>query len=273
MDIEEFISSRNKEKEWARMNGFNEGDPNKNGEFALVKILSEFSDVFIDIGSNNGIFIDEWNKHEKNEKSNIFVFEPNPYLQEILHKKIVRGKVFQIALSSKKGISDFNLYDSDNTTSSLLDRDDMMPHFTANVRKIKIETDLLDNYLKLIESNLDRALFIKIDVEGLELEVIKGSAQVLSHLPNIFLMFEYSKAWHIGNYSLKETFHILDKLNFKIFRITPLGIEELRFYSPEMDGPDYCNYFAVKGENPLQNNTQKLLPSITHNFNKLYLFS
>ena len=51
-----------------------------------------------------------------------------------------------------------------------------------------------------------------------------------------------------------------------------MDIEELSFYLPEIYDPDYCIYFAVKGKNSLHNNTQKLLLSITHNFNRFHFF-
>ena len=59
--FKDFIRHREEQKEWARLNGLNEGDPKKNGEFHLIKELCNSADVFVDVGSNIGIFIDEWN--------------------------------------------------------------------------------------------------------------------------------------------------------------------------------------------------------------------
>lgn len=256
-------------------NGFNEGDCEKNGEFKVLQMFRKHYDLFIDIGANNGIFIDRINAAALAEGcAQIFViaFEPNSNLKEILEKKIVRGNLIQCALSNKKEKATFNIYSEDDTTSSLFDRTDMMPHFTSKVTKIEVNLDLLGRYLPLIERESSKRIFIKIDAEGVELPVLEGAAGVFAKLPAIFLMFEYSKAWNIGSHSLKEAFHLLDNLGVKIFLVTPLGLEALRFYTPDMEGSDYCNYFAVKGLNIGDILDNVPIRSSTHNNNDFYLF-
>lgn len=276
MDFETFKKKRNEYVNWMTANGFNEGDCEKNGEFQALQTFRDQYDFFIDIGANNGIFIDQINaaKLTKEELSPKFVlaFEPNPNLKDVLEQKIVRGELVQSALSNKKDKATFNIYSSDDTTSSLFDRTDMMPHFTSNVTQIEVNLDRLDSYLPLIERESSKGVFIKIDAEGVELPILEGACELYEKLPVIFLMFEYSKAWNIGNHTLKEVFHLLDKSEFKIFRVTPLGLEYLRFYTPDMEGPDYCNYFAVKGldlDNILDN---EQIRSATHNNTDFYLF-
>ena len=277
MNFDTFKNKRNEYVEWMTVNGFNEGDCQKNGEFKVIQMFRSHYDLFVDVGANNGIFIDRINSAalaEGGGGAEIFViaFEPNPNLKEILEAKIVRGNLFQCALSNKKEKAIFNIYSADDTTSSLFDRTDMMPHFTSKITKIEVNLDLLDGYLPLIERESSKATFVKIDAEGVELPVLEGAAGVFAKLPVIFLMFEYSKAWNIGGHTLKEAFHFLDNLGFKIFRVTPLGLEALRFYTPDMEGSDYCNYFAVKGLNIGDILDNVPVRSSTHNLNDFYLF-
>ena len=98
----------------------------------------------------------------------------------------------------------------------------MMPHFTSKVEKIEENLDLLDSYLPLIESSSTKGTFIKIDAEGFELPILEGALKVFAKIPVIFMMFEYSKAWNIGGYSLNKAFHLLDNQQFKIYRVTRL---------------------------------------------------
>ena len=272
MNFEEFYKKRQNYKDWMTANGLNEGAPEKNGEFKAFNTLKSHCDVFLDVGSNKGIFIDQWNTSVSDSTGFALVFEPNPNLGTVLQKKITRGKLVQKAVSNKKGTAEFNIYTSDNTTSSLMNRSDMMPHFTDAVTNLKVEIDTLDSYLALIQEESKKGVFVKIDVEGVELLVLQGAQKMLAALPEVFLMFEYSKAWQIGNHTVKDAFHLLDRLGYRLFRITPLGLEDLRFYSPEMDGPDYCNYFAVKGFNLKEILQSKSIPSVTHNWNDFYLF-
>jgi FkbM family methyltransferase len=103
-------------------NGYNEGDCEKNGEFTVLQTFGGHYDLFIDIGANNGIFIDRINAAALAEGATqtfIIAFEPNPNLTEILEKKIVSGNLIKCALSNKKGKTTFNIYSEDDTTSSL----------------------------------------------------------------------------------------------------------------------------------------------------------
>jgi FkbM family methyltransferase len=276
MDFDTFRKKRDEHVEWMTANGFNEGDCEKNGEFNVVEALRSHYDCFVDVGANNGIFIDRLNvaalRKEGHPPTFILAFEPNPNLKEILEKKIVRGDLVQSALSNKKGNATFNIYSADDTTSSLFDRSDMMPHFTNKVMHIEVELDRLDSYLPLIERESSKGVFVKMDAEGVELQVLEGAREIFAKRPVIFLMFEYSKAWKIGNHALKDAFHLLDNSGFKIFRVTPLGLESLRFYTPDMEGPDYCNYFAVKGFNIGDIMDKHPIRSTTHNWNDFYLF-
>lgn len=276
MDFDTFKRKRSEYVEWMTANGFNEGDCNKNGEFTALAAFASQYDFFIDVGANNGIFIDRVNAAVTPERADpskfVLAFEPNPKLSQVLQKKITRGSLIQAALSNKQGTASFNIYSADDTTSSLFDRTDMMPHFTDKVTHLEVVVDVLDNYLPVIDRESSRGIFIKIDAEGVELPVLEGARNILERHPATFLMFEYSKAWKIGNHALKDAFHLLDKAGFKICRVTPLGLESLRFYTPDMEGPDYCNYFAVKGVNLGDILEQHPVRSTTHNWNDFYLF-
>ena len=269
MDFETFRKEREKYVEWMSANGFNEGDSGLNGEFKTLTSFKELFDVFIDVGANNGIFLDKLREEKINPY--IFAFEPNPELVETLSDKVERGEVIQRALGGKVSVETFNIYD-DDTTSSIFMRSDMMPHFTKHVKNIKVDVDVIDNYAPDICRQSKNGLFIKIDAEGYELPVLKGGENLLATTKKCFIMFEYSKAWKIGGHMLKEAFHFLDNLGFCVFRITPLGLEELRFYTPDMDGSDYCNYFSVKGIALDSVLDKTRIRSFTHNWNNFYRF-
>jgi FkbM family methyltransferase len=277
MNFEEFQKKRVEMVEWMTVNGFNEGDCEKNGEYKVIELLVNYYDLFIDIGANNGIFIDRINaiyEESLTENSSPFIlaFEPNPELKNVIENKIKKGKLVDYALSNQKGEATFNIYPTDNTTSSLFSRSDMMPHFTTNVVKINVNLDTLDSHLPVIKKESSKGIFIKIDAEGVELLVIEGAQEVLKSMPLVFVMFEYSKAWKNGNLQLKDAFHLLDNCDYQFYRVTPLGLEHLRFYSPEMEGSEYCNYFAVKGFNLGDIFTAKLVDSPTHRANNFFIF-
>ena len=275
MDFDTFKKMRNDVVEWNTANGFNISDSRVNGEFAVLQALKDHYDFFVDVGANNGIFIDYLYASTVKESGKfpfILAFEPNPNLQEVLAKKIDKGVLVQSALSNYQGSTTFNIYSDDDTVSSIFERNDMMPHFTKKVTQINVKIDRLDSYVTLLQQKSAKAVFVKIDAEGVELPIIQGAELIFKLCPLIFLMFEYSKAWKMGNHTVKDAFHLLDKSGFKIFRLTPLGLESMRFYSPDMEGPDYCNYFAIKGLDIGEIFSKNSIRSITHNWNDFFLF-
>ena len=269
MNFQDFRRQRAKQVAMMAANGYNDGDSTRNGEFFTLDALAPYFDLFVDIGSNQGIFIDRLNQSLSHF---ILAFEPNPYLTDLLLEKISRGTLVQKALSNRQGAGQLNIY-KDNTTSSLLKRDDLMPHFTESCEPVKIEIDLLDNYFPLIRKFSSKGIFIKIDAEGAEFPILEGASAVLQKISSVFLMFEYSAAWRQGGHTLKQAFHLLDELGYKIYRVTPFGLESLRLYTPHMDNSDYCNYFAVKGSAISDIFDCDLLPSTTHVLNEFHLFS
>ena len=116
----------------------------------------------------------------------VIAFEPNPYSYYWLKKNIILNKlsnvqVFPIALADYDGFSDFYcLIEGNIGESSLLSK-----HILRSGRNyilIKVLTKRLDSLLEKnrnVLSKYDQVDLVKIDVEGAELRVLKGSDKFL----------------------------------------------------------------------------------------------
>lgn len=245
-DIEEFIEKRNIEKKWLTSNGYENGNPETNGEYRLLHHFGNWCDLFIDIGANIGDFSKK--VLALYGEINIIMFEANQNLFKELCKidNIKKDNIFNIALSDKFGTIEFNLNTLDHTTSSIFDRTYMMPDFICNTEKVKVQTNTLDSYLDKIHTNSKKGMFIKIDTEGAELSIMNGSQSIFDLKIPIFIQFEYGHGWKEADAKLKDAMHLLNNKNFKIYRITPYGLELIKFYTIDMDNYMYCNYVAIK---------------------------
>ena len=58
MTFDEFLERRRAEQAWAYANGYNNGDPVTNGEYACLDLLLAEADLFLDVGANEGLFIE-----------------------------------------------------------------------------------------------------------------------------------------------------------------------------------------------------------------------
>jgi FkbM family methyltransferase len=90
--------------------------------------------------------------------------------------------IINVALSSNKHLMDYYEVDGDSAYNSLSDKhiNTIVKGRNANVSRSimakKLETDTVDNYI----TTYGKPGYIKIDVEGHELEVIKGLKNLIS---------------------------------------------------------------------------------------------
>ncbi len=129
--------------------------------------------LIFDIGANKGHFTDACLAAYNNAA--VITIEPNPALYRFLQQKYSNSSLVEVlpnVVSSKAGvIVDFFLGDVDTISTAEID---WMTNsrFSSNTwsEPLKIETVSLDSLI----SKYGTPTLIKIDVEGYELEVVKG---------------------------------------------------------------------------------------------------
>ena len=147
----------------------------------LSKLLTTNSNC-IDIGSHRGSFLNLFKKYSPNGSH--FAFEPIPDLFLELKQQFPDVNIQSAALSNVKGESIFHKVRDGLAWSGLKLQE--YPK-EMQIEKIIVQTDLLDNILPARY----QPDFIKIDVEGAELEVLEGSKMLMSkHKPTVF--FEHA---------------------------------------------------------------------------------
>ena len=169
--------------------------------FNLVKIIKNNEiDYFLDIGSCWGIYSLRLTKKFKNLK--ILAFDPiksnvNRIINSLKLNEFKNIKTFHTALGNKK--SEIVLGASE----------DFSPNYQINQKNPSIleksKIDLLDNLLSLKKNTL----VVKIDVEGFEIEVLKGAKQLLLN-NDCFLQIET-----FGD-NKNEVFNFLNKINYQL---------------------------------------------------------
>ena len=246
MKVYEFLAKREKEVEWFHLNGYADNDPDRNGEYRIIEHFCSLFDLFIDIGANAGCF----SKKVLNLKPdvNIIAFEPNPsFRQELICSLGKRAVVHSVALSDRECEAQFHIHPGYSEASSLFQRSEMMPRFNNAMQSIPIQVYSLEKYYQeIMDKSQGLGCFLKIDTEGLELSIMQGGKNVLNMDIPMIMIFEYSFGWKESSKTLKEGFHFLDNLGFSIYRIIPFGIEQIRFFTSDMENHYYCNYLAIK---------------------------
>jgi len=153
-------------------------------EMTFLPELCNPKKVSLDIGANIGIFT--W--HLRRHSLSAMAFEPNPYLSSLL-RRTFRGSVpvRQVALSNQCGTASLSFPNDEHALGSLgtVEGQQCLPDNSDSFTAFNVET------LRLDDLELPVVGFVKIDVEGHELEVLEGAQQTIrTHRPNLLVEIE-----------------------------------------------------------------------------------
>jgi hypothetical protein len=140
------------------------------------------------------------------------------------------------------GNHSFYIHDKETGVSSLSQRTEFNPSFRSGFTQIEVGVSRLDNFIKELRPQETKDLFLKIDVEGYEAKVIRGGEEVFRTL-NPIGYFEYANGWLEAGEKFKDLFYHLDSIGYSCYRITPFGLEHLRFFHYIIENYVYQNIF------------------------------
>ena len=203
-------------------------------EAAFYAQMLQPDDLCFDVGANVG----ERSETLLNAGMRVVAFEP----QKVCVTQILarcrrfgdRLKIYQGGLGAE--IGEATLYTNVNTVVSSLRKD--WDTFQGSTR---IPVTTLDHAI----ATYGRPAYCKIDVEGWELEVLKGLTQPLPLV---------SVEYHFKRHVLENTFACLERLaQFGNLRINITPAEELAFTSPEwLPLKDFLKVFPSSFENRVE---------------------
>lgn len=151
-------------------------------DFWMWEVLRKLLPVYaqgkcvVDVGVNIGQTLLKVKSIDRN--TSYFGFEPNPnclfYLFQLMEVNDFENvTIFPLALSEKTGLSDLDFYSSDATDTSA----SIVPQFRmGRLRNIKVPTVCASELEQFQHQQIG---VVKIDVEGGELEVVKGMYPLL----------------------------------------------------------------------------------------------
>lgn len=214
-------------------------------ELSIAKKAFVISDFFIDIGSHIGLYSILASKYIKKE-GKIISFEPNSeaydsFIKNIRFNNILNVEKFNIALSDKKG--EEYLFGDDSSKSIINDA-----YFGKDKDKKLVKTDILDNYIKLI--NKDSLVSMKIDVESAEFNVLSGATRFFEEIKPFFILLEMGKYWETKiNPNFKDTFKYFSSRGYLCYRLVDNKLKKIDYNTVFVDVGDYkytINYFFIR---------------------------
>lgn len=170
---------------WRRKFGIFQCAAESDPELQLVRSLCDPARVSIDIGAAGGRFTVAMLQSSRS----VIAFEPLPSEARALAAMFdVVGapvRVEAVALSDKLGLAEMRMLVRDSGRSTIENDNDLYDHDGSPVRNIEVSVKRLDDL------QLDEVGFIKIDVEGHELGVLRGATETLRrNRPAIYIEAE-----------------------------------------------------------------------------------
>jgi FkbM family methyltransferase len=229
------------------------GGPIRAGEFETAELafagrFLQSGMTVLDIGAHHGLYT-LLASRSVGPSGRVFSFEPSPRERRALRLHLALNfcwnvKVQGLALGSEETQADLFVVQGSQTGCNSL----RPPIVISETAPVRVEVLRLDDWLEA--HRIDRVDFIKLDVEGGELEVLKGVEKLLERQPRPVILAEVQDLrtgpW---GYRAKEIIEYLIHRGYKWFSITIEGyLEELDINAAEFDG----NFVATPLEHEVE---------------------
>ena len=218
------------------------------GEIDVIEKYIKKDSVVFDVGGFRG----EWSNEvlKRNLSKEIHIFEPVLDSHDQIVKNLEKyKKKIHINFSAVSNNIDKIVmwkYTDVLSLSTKYKRDEELMS-RLNIQeptKFVIPTIDLDSYCLI--HNISVIDFLKIDVEGSELDVLKGADRLLKGKQIKYIQFEYGGCFLDAGITLEDVFSYLKSRGYDIGKIKKDGkVNILTMISEQDEDFGYCNYLGI----------------------------
>lgn len=201
--------------------------------------------VFVDVGGHLGAF-SLIASSLVGDSGKVTAFEPVPENRKLLQRNLKQNGYKSVdirseAISDESGETEFNIPWASDSAG-------LYEHPNAEtIRKIKVKLARLDDMF-----SGQKVDFIKIDTEGNELKVLRGSRELIKANPDLKMLIEFNPEClaSAGVADPSEYFVMLHKLGFRTFLVDENSYELVEVALPQdwpsaMQSREYANTYCV----------------------------
>jgi FkbM family methyltransferase len=219
-----------------------------NGESRIQRLMASMSgdsSVSFDVGANVGDWSEAWVR--SGAKGRLVAVDPLRRNLDAVQDKLERlewGRydLCEMALSEMTGMVKFFT----NRDKSLSGHDSLLDMRSIGYGEVldcvEVKTETLDSLAKQLGT--PDILFLKVDVEGNELSVLKGAKELMACDAIEFIQIEFGHAARAARVYLHDIVAYVGQYQYDMFIIKPNGLAPLNF-SPFTENRYACINFLI----------------------------
>jgi FkbM family methyltransferase len=261
--LRQFVRGSRLQQLWSRLNtlaifGMNYGGggcvESSGEEWVLSNVVARACEgmtepIVFDVGANIGDYSMLVRRHLPSAL--IYAFEPaEPVYRQLTQNLNARGDVkaksYNIGFSdAEKDVELYSYAIEGREISLLASLDRRLPTQVLETRissSERIQTKTIDGFCA--DNAIDRIDFLKLDVEGHELAILRGAGRLLASGAISMIQFEFGPA-NIYSRTYFYDFWSLLSGDYDLYRIIPRGMVPIRFYGEHREVFLTTNYLAV----------------------------
>src|SRR6267378_2205976 len=214
-----------------------------NGEADAVRtITSTVAGDVLDVGANEG----QWASMalEIIDGRRLHCFEVVPQTFEKLKENVgqrTNATLNHYGLGSKASTIDFYFYPDSSDCSSRYEMND-------GFKKERIRACVVPGDEYVSQKKIEEIAFLKIDVEGMEMEVLQGFPSCLQAGAIKAIQFEHGPAHVIARHLLKDFLDLFEGYSYTVFRIFPKVFVKLDYDLAKDESFVGQNFLAVHSQ-------------------------
>lgn len=225
-----------------------------NGELNIIKSLKKYFSIakpesaisIFDIGANHGYYSKHIIEQFKGSNYSIYAFEPlqsayNKLVEEFNESNNPGLNAYNFGFANFEGEVEMFADHESSELASIYKRD--FSNINIHIKPIgTVHVKRLQTFYE--EKKIEYIDFVKIDVEGAEIEVLKGAKEILDNQQIGFIQFEFGAGNTESKTYLKDFYNILSK-NYVVFRILKDGLLMIDNYNSDFEILRLGNYFTI----------------------------
>jgi FkbM family methyltransferase len=218
-------------------------DPERNGEYhtldAIARHMLPPGAVALDVGANIGDWSERFLRVAPGGR--VLSFEPVSDTFQALRGRFAsepRAECVNAAVSDREGTCDVRVSGERWGSNSIYE----VPGETCT--RVETVRTIAGDAL-MAGRGLARVDFVKIDVEGHELRVLRGFRQAIAGQRIRFLQWEYNDTWIPACGSLREVFALLAPAGYRLCKLRQRGLLHYSHHELGLETFRYSNWLAV----------------------------